>query len=275
MTRKTSKNELLDDVTNEDMRDIDRFLAQHEVKYPSESEVNRTVEELRLHMVLISNRETSTVRAMKLIRLMSMEVTMFHPSYWITLVLLYAMGYLGVLVSGYLSPPLILFLLAPLPGILGAVELYRSRDERMLELEMSCVHNGASVMLAKLFLVGCTTVCLNLVFTWGIAGYSSTSIMQLTLLWLAPFTVISGLAMLAVARLRGSAAIMLVLSLWGTAAVLLLMKPAWQAHLLAVSSLMYVPVVLAGAALIALQLQRMLRMIHLTMEGEYAGEADH
>lgn len=260
---------------DEDMLDIAQFLAQHEVKYPSEAEMNRTVDELRLLMALVGNRETATARARKLIRLMAVEVTLFHPSYWITLVLLYAAGYLGVVASGYLSPPLILFLLAPLPGILGAVELYRSRDERMLELEMSCVHNGASVMLAKLFVVGCSTVGLNFVFAWGITGYSATGIMHLTLLWLAPFTGISGLALLAVARLRGGTAVMLVLSLWGTAAVLLLMTPAWQAQLLAISPLMYVPVVLAGAALIALQLRRMLRMIHLITEGEYAGEADH
>lgn len=275
MTRTNGKVELPEDISDEDMQDIAQFLALHEVKYPGEAEIDRTVDELRLHMALVGNRETAAYQANRLIRLIAMEMTLFHPSYWITLILVYAAGYLGILASGYLSPPLILFLIAPLPGILGAVELYRSRDERMLELEMSCVHNGASVLLAKLFLVGCSTVCFNFIFAWGITGSSSTGIMHLTLLWLAPFTVISGLAMVAVARLRGSAAVMLVLSLWGTSAVLLLMKPIWQERLLAVSPLMYVPVVLAGAALIAIQLQRMLRMIQLTTEGEYAVEADH
>jgi len=275
LTRRETDIDLPEDVTEEDLREIELFLSKHEVKYPSELEIDRTVDEMRLHMRLRNTGDSRAKRIIKQLRLTALEVTLMHSFYWISSIMLYSAGYFAAVLNMDVSPLLVLFVLSPLPFILGVVGLFRSRDERMLELEMSCVNNAASVMLAKICIVGCYNVCLNFAFSLAIAGQSPMGLMDITLLWLAPFTVVSGLSLIIASRLRGGTAVLLLLFVWGMAGMSLLLTPSWRLPLLSVHPLIYIPIILGGGALVAVQTQSLIRKMQQSMEGVYYREADH
>ncbi|WNQ11963.1 hypothetical protein MJA45_02570 [Paenibacillus aurantius] len=276
MTERRHPDEGPEDRLDEDDLDIRRFLQKYEVKYPDAREVDRTVEAVKLHMRLDVSRERGAGRRLlRLLRLAVSEVSIVHPSYWMVSLALYLIGFLVGEGGLPASPAQTLFILSPMPFLLGMAEVFRSRDEGMLELEMSTPFNGASVLLARLSIVGVYTILLNSLAVLWLADSSNFSrLMGITVLWLTPFTLLSGLALLAASRWRGSTAVLVTMTVWVGFCLVAVMSPPLMRSLLSVSAVSSLLLMIAGILLAAGQVRGLIRQAS-EWEGGYGFEADH
>ncbi|UVI28380.1 hypothetical protein [Paenibacillus spongiae] len=275
MTRKRMQDDRSDTVTEEDLNDIHDFLLQYEVEYPDSAEIDRTVEALRLHMHASAGEQRGLGERLKrLLRLAASEVTLMSPFYWLMSTVLYLAGFMMIGLESKLTPEFALFTLAPMPFILGLVDIFRSRDQRMLELEMSCTFNAASVMLAKILIIGVYNIALNsLCSLWFIRITEQMDVMDITLLWMTPFSVISGLSLLAAIRLRGSTAVSFMIAIWFSFCLIVIINPSLMRRILTMPAAIYLLLIMLGAMLIVMQLYRLLYKSSV-MEGMYECETN-
>ena len=225
MTRKTL-NDDLPDVSKEELQRLEKVLNNWQPPYPTSSDIDRTIAAARLELQLQNDTKPAPgLRIARLLRLTASELSGFTTLYWVMSLFLYIIG-LATLVQFQGEPRFALFALAPVPFLVGLSEVLRSRDTGMLELEMSCRYNGASVMLAKLCITAGYTILLNAcAATWFASTYTGLGLGTLMQAWLIPFTLMTAMALAVVMRLRGSNAVMVTLSIWGSCCVLLLFNP--------------------------------------------------
>lgn len=88
-------------------------------------------------------------------------------------------------------------------GVFLMIELGRSRDYKMAELEQVCYLNLKQVWCVKMILFGALDVLTLTVMTFGIAGNTSLSMIRVIVYLLAPFVLSNVLQLLVFTFLRG------------------------------------------------------------------------
>ena len=270
MTKKGGSNDWSDVMTEEEYKNMDDFFSKYEFKYPGSEEINRTVETVRFHMRMKAGHKRGSWERMKrLLRLTASEFIFISPTFWIVSAALYLAGFIMIGLEHDILPEFALFVLSPMPFILGLVEVFRCRDERMLELEMSCTYNAPSIMLSKLCIVGMYSILLNAICSMGLAGAAEqVHLMDITLLWMTPFTVLSGLSLAVAIRLRGSAAVVCMMSIWLGFCMIIILNPSLMRSILTMHAASCLLLIAMGVIMTATQISRLL-MRTKDLEGAY------
>lgn len=262
--------EIVRPLTEAELARMEQELIRFGVPYPDELEIDRTVQAARIQMRISHTPESRFTGLHGLIRLALSEVSLARPFFWVASLLLYSIGAIVPWIMETISPMYILFVLSPIPFMLGLVEVFRGRDEGMLELEMSCTYNAVSVMLAKLWVIGIYNIVLNVVISLWFAGVTDAwAPGEFIRVWLAPFAIVCGISLLVASRLRGSYAIMGVLLVWGSLC-LLLVSPSLLKKLMALPVTADLLIVLAGLILLGTQVKRIKKEATILYEGSVA-----
>lgn len=96
-----------------------------------------------------------------------------------------------------------IMLLAPIPTIVGVLEMMKSKSSGMMELELSLKYSWQELILARMLVVGGFNVGIDLVFMLGISlMMPQVWLGKLLLFWLTPFTVLMAVSLVIVSRFR-------------------------------------------------------------------------
>lgn len=106
--------------------------------------------------------------------------------------------------------------LAPIPFVLGLIEVFKSRDQGMAELEWTTRHSLQEIILSKTVIVGSFNLLLNLTFTLVFPFFlEDVWLWKLILFWMTPFTVVSAIALIISGIVRnGYGTAIIVLAVW-------------------------------------------------------------
>ena len=126
----------------------------------------------------------------------------FSNVFWITNLVYLVTGLILVLFVGG-DPYLTLFCLAPLPVLISFVEIFRSRDEGMIELELSLTYSPSDLMLSKLAIVGLFNLACNLLLII-VFNFFAEPIVLINLLkyWAVPYLLIITVCLFLSIKLR-------------------------------------------------------------------------
>ncbi|REK76949.1 hypothetical protein [Paenibacillus paeoniae] len=232
-------------------------LQHFEVKYPDESEVARTVEAVQRHMAQSRAGKVRTVgiRIRELHSLALSEITFMNPMYWITCLALYVAGVL--LILGGLNATFIITAIAPMPFLLGLMEVFKGRDSRMMELEASCKFNAVQIILVRLWIVTVYSVLVNSILSLLFTPNGGELLLKdVTLLWLTPLSLTSGLALTMAVSFRSSRVVITFLPMWLVACLAIQTLPSLKAYLEAVQPAAQLALVALGLVFTAIQTWR-------------------
>ncbi|MDQ0253559.1 hypothetical protein J2S74_000931 [Evansella vedderi] len=195
------------------------------------------------------------------------EVSVVSKSYWITSMVLFLVGYFLTNYGAY-NPLFTLVLLAPIPFIFGLLEVFKGREQGLLEMEMACKFSAHEIILARLFLVGMYNITLNsLLAVSFVPLVDSTTIWEMFLIWFTPFTIFAALALALSMRFRGTVFVTTFFSLWLIFIGLLLNHHAWTAHFFNANTVMYFLLMGVGMLLLAIQVRMLIRKYSTYEEG--------
>lgn len=108
-----------------------------------------------------------------------------------------------------------IFLLSPIPFLIGLNDIFKNTIEGMQELEMSLRINYKQWLLSKLFIIANFNALLNFIYSIILFNMNLTgSFLRLTLYWCVPFLIISGIGLLLVAKVRGNYTSVTILAFW-------------------------------------------------------------
>lgn len=151
--------------------------------------------------------------------------------YYLSSLLLAALGACLLLMNPMVAHKAgILMGMAPLPALLGLIELFHGADEGMSEIERACRFSAAGVLSARMLVVGLFSclvsgvlgLCTDIASAWAAAGLVVIPFCLSTATGLILASVLSG-------RANSAQVALAVAFANGAAAVLISMKPEWLA----------------------------------------------
>lgn len=261
--KKDNKNkfdELADAFDPIEMEELEKELNQYLVKYPDEHHVEATIDTLRQYVPEKTKKTVSLFdRFVTLIKRSATEVTLINPAYWIISSLLFILGYFITSHNPY-QPLLTLLLLAPLPFVLGLIEVFKGREQGVLEMEMTCKFSAHEIMLSRLFLIGVFNVTLNtLLMISFVPLIDAVSIWQMLMTWFTPLTIFAAIALSLSMKFRGAVFVTTFIVLWIAFCILIISNQAWTHMLLNLRISFHLLFSGLGIALLAIQVKQLMK----------------
>jgi hypothetical protein len=191
------------------------ILQEYYVPYPAEDQIENTIESLRQYVP--ATRKSVFVRYQNLTKLVkdaAISINFMGISYWVVTLLLYAMGYVA-LVSLPGDAYQLIFVLAPIPVILGLLQVFRGREENVTELELACKITPQEIVISKILVICAYNAILNLALSTILSFQSPFIILwKMTLLWLMPMIFTGSIALWFCSKVKGSYSMLLSLIFW-------------------------------------------------------------
>lgn len=181
--------------------ELEEWLSEFDIEYPDEEKVEKTIMQLHSYVPRKKPQPLAYVIPTPL-RNAFLESLQFSQTFWISNLLYLLLGLSIVfLIEG--DPYLTLFSLSPIPIIISLYEIFRSRDQGMMELELSFKFSVSNLILSKLTLVGLFNLACTLLLIF-IFSFFATPLVLMDLLqyWAAPYSAIVSISLLLSIKFR-------------------------------------------------------------------------
>ena len=220
-----SKHEHIHDPKNnewdadEDLRELERevgvVLDAYDVEYPSDTEIAMTIDAIRPYVPIKTNKwKLAFTGIASIINQALREIFYVSSTFWILNGVLLIVG-LAVVDLSDKSPYLVLMLLAPVPTLTGVLEVLKSRNTEMAELELSFKNSLQEIIISRMAVIGVFNMLFNIISTIGISYLDEGIwIWKLILYWITPFTVITALSFVLVSKFRHVSAVTIGITVW-------------------------------------------------------------
>ncbi|WP_017472545.1 hypothetical protein [Amphibacillus jilinensis] len=262
----TDNDELEERFDYKENQVLQQELTDYLVKFPDEDDIDATIDTLRQYVPTQTTKSVNRIeRLITLCKRSATEVTVVSKTYWITCTLLFIIGYLITNLADT-NPLLTLIFLAPLPFIIGLLEVFKGREHGLLEIELTCKFTTDQIMLSRLFLIGITNVTLNTVLTLIISPTTGKPILEMLLTWLTPFTFFVAIALWLSIHFKGQVFVTTFLSLWLVFIGLIISNNHWIEALLNINLVIHFICLGFGSLLISIQVKQLINK-YQTYEG--------
>ena len=209
-------------VTDSEIDQLEKQLAYYNIPPVLPQQIERIVEGLRQYVPKKQGLwERKAERLAEILSTARQDIPFFSWGYWLTCLVFFAIGcWIIAALDG--NEHAIMLLMAPIPFVLGLLELFKGRDSGMAEMEMSCKFSIREVILSRVVVIGAYSILLNtllsvIVFYLQPGGFFG----RLTLFWLTPFTSISAIALYIVKKARSGYAVAFFLATWAAAVLIM------------------------------------------------------
>ncbi len=182
--------------------DTRRLLTRLTIALPAFSPVRHAIRVHRQHRVALL---LATARA---------QVSLFGLGFWLVSALVTLLGAVVVLSNVLPDQGLVLRVSGPLLAYLGSIAAFRGREARVWELELVCLPSPLQLAIARLVIVLGYDIGLSLALGLLLWAGGSGQVLALTLSWLMPLLLVTGLALLLSLRLSIQAATSLAYGCW-------------------------------------------------------------
>jgi hypothetical protein len=262
MKKKDLEFELNGDINEVEIDKLINIMEKYVVNMPSDEAINLTIEKLRPHVPTKKSKVTSKPKIFRILVRAFEEISFMSNNYWLISFGLTLFGLLTILLNnGYImkanNPYMAVIMLAPLPFIFGIIEVFKGREEGVLELELSCKLSITEIILSRLVIISIYSILLNTVMS-GVLVFFDSRIMfwKITLLWLTPFTMVSSFSLLIVSRMRGSFVVTIFTAVWMILIMSVLSQEKVMKKIMGVNISVYIFLSILGIILLTIQIIR-------------------
>ncbi len=276
MNRQKVDFELPDDMNEQDFAALEKVMSEYGVPFPPVHKIDFTVDTLRQYVPSKrqSHQKYFDRLGMLLDRAIS-EVNFISKIYWLASFVLFVTGYI-VAVKAYWNFYGPIVILAPMPFVLGMLEVFKGREKGVLEIELTCKISAREIMLSRLVLIGLYNILLNTLFSTALSILIPEIVLwKILLLWITPFTGVSAVALWLAMKVRGGYAVTLLISGWVVAALTVISSPLFIELFEQVNILGYVIINGLGVVLLLLQVQKILHHHYPYFERSVSIEVNH
>ncbi|MFC9712384.1 hypothetical protein ACFTRD_30115 [Paenibacillus sp. NPDC056933] len=262
----------------EEYNEIAPYLNEYAVDFPSETEIDRTIRALDAHMpdqVSVRTKQSYGRLMRELFQLVRGEVVVFHKSYWLVCSLLLLLGFwLGT--HSKIDPYMSGLVLVPVPFVLGLLEVFKGRDQGLMEIELTCKITAQQLMLTRLIVVLAGNMAFVFLLMLVMSGGTGSPISWSTIgLWYAQLMIAAGASLWLAMHVRGGTAVSIFLTLWFGLIWLALSNPQFVALFQSIQPSVHIAITLCGVILLISQIYQMARKYTSQTERGYSFDIDH
>lgn len=239
---------------DEELEALLSYMQNYTIEFPSEDEIDATIEVLRQY-VPIKNKKSKKVH--QLIKVSTGEIIYMSKLYWIACTVLFLIGYW---VSINKSDTYITIMaLAPLPCILGIVEIFKGRDRGMLEIELSCKTSTAQIIISRILVIGIYSIFMNTALSLVLCiGSSNISLWKLSILWITPFTLVSAVSLWIAMKIKGEYTVSAILSVWSMVILFIYVNKRFINIIMQLNTAPYLVILSISILMLAIQIKELM-----------------
>ncbi|MNK28796.1 hypothetical protein D3C87_471810 [compost metagenome] len=262
----------------EEYNEIASYLDEYAVDFPSEMEIDRTIRVLDAYVpdhASVRPKQSYGKSMRELFQLVRGEIAVFHKSYWLVCSLLLLLGFwLGT--HSKIDPFMSGLVLVPVPFVLGLLEVFKGRDEGLMEIELTCKITAQQLMLTRLIVVLAGNIAFVFLLMLAISGGTGSSILWSGVgLWYTQLMIAAGASLWLAMRVRGGRAVSIFLTLWFGLIWLALSNPKFVGLLQSIQPSVLLTAALCGVILLISQIYQMARKYTSQTERGYSFDIDH
>lgn len=249
--------ELIEGMNKNDLDKLIDDLECYVVKMPSQADINDTIDNLREFVP----RKKGKTKVLGIIGTAAKEIGFMSNTYWFISFGLFILGAYSIWMNdgsiiNSKNPYISAVILSPIPFILGIIEVFRGREEGVIELELACKISIGEIMFSRLIIICIYNILLNTVLSIVLVYFNSgILLLRMTLMWLAPFTVISGIGLILVSRLRGSYVAAIFTGVWMVLIMAVLTQKKVMDRLIGINISVYAVLTIIGIILVITQIK--------------------
>ncbi len=235
--------------------EIQEFLDSYKVDFPNEEEMESSIEYIMANLLPAESRASLfQKRAKSLIVNCTREMLHFGWLFWALNGMFVLLGIIS-LIQWRTDPYITAFALAPLPFIVGIFEILKSKDEWLVELEMTLKYNAQQIFMSRLLLVGVFNLLINLAISFvSLALDPEIIYTKLLMAWTIPYVVVTGLAFLFAMKTKGNVASGITVAVWFAVCYGLIQTEELRDFLLKIRILEMAGILLAGVLVWTIQI---------------------
>jgi len=181
-----------------------QYLARWEVPAPSPAETQHLLSRLiplltkpsPVRQALRAQRRDAWGQLLFFIEVARTQVSILRPRFWLLSAFVTLLGMLIVFSMPNVNSAIVLRMLGPLLAYLASLSVFRGMRLGMLEFELSCPPSPQQLTLARLMIVLGYDVSLGLLCSLLLWFGGGENFLVLTLHWLTPLLLVTGLALL-------------------------------------------------------------------------------
>ncbi|EPY2276995.1 hypothetical protein ACXAT3_001723 [Clostridium sporogenes] len=199
------------DISQEEMEEFIDAFNNYSIEYPNQNEIDHCIEILRVYVPkkksLLQGFEKLLVRG-------KIELSYINKLYWIISIIIFLITFkLAINIS--INPYKVIMSISPIPLLLGLIEVFKGKENNMLELELSFKISGKEIIISRIIIIGVFNIILNTVmsllfFKSGI----DVELLKINILWIVPFVWINLIAFIIAKNLRGYYVSLGAISFW-------------------------------------------------------------
>ena len=240
-----------------DAKELASLLDEYTVDFPPEHVIQTAIENSLPYVPTYGWQNFEHVARLKQwLHSLSLQVGYLEKWFWILSLLLFVGGYAYTVLAS-INPYKTVLVLAPLPFVLGVLEMLRSVDSGMVEMELTSKFSFPQIVMARFVLIGSFNIVLNTVISLGLSWTVGTDLWKVVLFWFVPFTWVSSGMLFLASRFRGIRLVPIAISIWGIAIVGVLSNPKSLPYLLSMNNVLFVLFGMVGVALLRLQARQL------------------
>ncbi|MFE6078838.1 hypothetical protein ACFVQB_30770 [Paenibacillus sp. NPDC057886] len=277
-TKSQDKRKRTTELEMEEFSEIASYLDQYAVEFPSQMEIDKTIRALEAHMPgqMSEHLQQTPGRSLReLFQIVRGEVMIFHKSYWLVCAMLLLIGFwLGI--HSTINPYMSGLVLVPVPFVLGLLEVFKGRDQGLMEMELTCKITAQQLMLTRLIVVLAGNMAFVLLLMLAVSGGAGGSISWSAIgLWYTQLIIAAGASLWLAMRVRGGTAVSIFLVAWFGCLWLVLSNPRFITLVQSIQTSVLAALALCGVILLVSQIGQMTRKYTSQTERGYSFDIDH
>ncbi len=213
------EDEQFEDLLEADLMDIEDYLDSYVVNQVDEEKIDSTIDILKTYMpkeeVETAKKDIRIFDAIKEnIGLVKLQLSLISRLYLILSLLLILVGTISTVklnLSVYLSASII----APIPILLGILEIIKGREENVWELELSYKYSLREIILSRLIIINVISILISIIISINLNNiYSQINLFNMISIWLIPIFAISSISLVITSVYRSMNSIALCMAVW-------------------------------------------------------------
>lgn len=242
------------DIPNSDDKAVEELLTymqNYTIELPGEEEIDATIEVLRQYVPIKNERFK---KFCNIIRMAAGEITFISKIYWVFCTAIFIIGYF--ICINQIDPYITIMALAPLPSILGIVEVFKGRDSGVLEIELSCKISAIEIILSRILVIGIYSIFMNTALSVVLCMFrSNIDLWKLSVLWLTPLTLGSGVSLWIAMKIKGDYAVAAIVSIWSMVIIYMCIDKEFVNIIMQLDNVAYMVILSISTLMLVLQLK--------------------
>lgn len=231
------------------------------VDYPSDEEIDQTILTLHKHVPEKNMPMRDFVgKIRELLFLAGKEFFAISALFWTANIILLLFGIISTTLFNA-DPYMTLFILTPIPFLTGLLEIFKSRDQGMAELEASFKYSMQQLIFSRMLIVSAFNLILNaILITWLYAAVDLMfQLSQLFVYWMMPLTMLSALGLLLTTKYKGTITSPVLVATWLVTGFLIAQVPDGANFINQIGLTGSIGIVIASLCTIIFQLRKIQR----------------